>query len=252
MVTSKDSFMRKLIVFSAALLACIWTTAAFSAPPTSFSQAKRLLEKHIYPSEEYRETFYCGCTYNGKKQVDADSCGYEPRKNAKRGKRIEWEHIVPASRFGKTRACWSEGDPACTTKKGKSYKGRRCCSKVDADFKRMEADLHNLVPAVGELNGDRSNYRMAVITGEDRTYGACDFEIDSSRKVAEPMAETRGDIARIYLYMQTTYGMPLTETEVEMFNNWMAEDPVSEEEQLRDARILEIQGNTNPLISVGF
>jgi len=46
--------------------------------------------------------------------------------------------------------------------------------------------------------------------------------------------------------------MPLTETEVEMFNQWMAEDPVSEEEQLRDARILEIQGNTNPLISVGF
>lgn len=60
----------------------------------------------------------------------------------------------------------------------------------------MEADLHNLVPAVGELNGDRSNYRMAVISGEDRTYGACDFEIDSSRKVVEPMAETRGDIAR--------------------------------------------------------
>ncbi len=244
--------MRNLLGLSAALLACIWAVSSYAEPPASFSQAKRLLERHIYPSAELRETFYCGCTYSAEKQVDAESCGYTPRKNAKRGKRIEWEHIVPASRFGKTRACWTEGDPACTTKKGKAYKGRRCCSKVDAEFKRMEADLHNLVPAVGELNGDRSNFRLAVIEGEDRTYGACDFEIDHSRKVAEPMAETRGDIARIYLYMQDTYGMPLTDAEIEMFNQWMADDPVSEEEQLRDVRIHEIQGNTNPLISAGF
>ncbi len=30
----------------------------------------------------------------------------------------------------------------------------------------MEADLHNLVPAVGEINGDRSNYRFGMISGE--------------------------------------------------------------------------------------
>lgn len=52
--------------------------------------------------------------------------------------------------------------------------------------------------------------------------------------------------------MQSTYGMPLTEAEVEMFTQWMVDDPVSEEEQLRDARILQVQGNTNPHVSVGF
>ncbi len=30
----------------------------------------------------------------------------------------------------------------------------------------------------------------------------------------------------------------------------MVDDPVSEEEQLRDARILQVQGNTNPHVSV--
>ncbi|SDR23719.1 endonuclease [Pseudovibrio sp. Tun.PSC04-5.I4] len=244
--------MRNLLLLPIALFIAIWASGVSAQTPTSFSQAKRLLEKHIYPSQDSRETFYCGCTYNSKKQVDAESCGYTPRKSAKRGKRIEWEHIVPASRFGKPRACWTEGNAACVTKKGKSYKGRRCCSKVDPDYKRMQADLHNLVPAVGELNGDRSNFRMAVIAGEERTYGACDFEIDRKNKVAEPMVTTRGDIARIYFYMQSTYDMPLTDNEVEMFTDWMNEDPVSEEEQLRDARILEIQGNSNTLISVGF
>ncbi|KZL20485.1 Nuclease NucM precursor [Pseudovibrio axinellae] len=244
--------MRNLILLPLALFIAIFCSAASAQTPTSFSQAKRLLEKHIYPTQEYRETFYCGCSYSGEKQVDAASCGYTPRKNAKRGKRIEWEHVVPASRFGKTRACWTDGNSACVTKKGKAYKGRRCCSKVDPEFKRMEADLHNLVPAVGELNGDRSNYRMAVISGEERTYGACDFEIDSKNKLAEPMAATRGDIARIYFYMQSTYNMPLSDAEMEMFTGWMSKDPVSEDEQLRDARILEIQGNSNVLISVGF
>ena len=39
----------------------------------------------------------------------------------------------------------------------------------------MEADLHNLVPAIGEINGDRSNFTFEHIDGEERVYGACDF-----------------------------------------------------------------------------
>ena len=27
----------------------------------------------------------------------------------------------------------------------------------------MEADMHNLVPAIGELNADRSNYKFAAL-----------------------------------------------------------------------------------------
>lgn len=35
----------------------------------------------------------------------------------------------------------------------------------------MEADLHNLTPAVGELNGDRSNLPYGIVKGEPREYG---------------------------------------------------------------------------------
>jgi deoxyribonuclease I len=78
-------------------------------------------------------------------------------KNAKRGRVLEWEHVVPAAFFGQHRVCWKEGHEECVKKDGTSYKGRACCGKVYTTFKPIEADLHNLTPAVGELNGDRSN-----------------------------------------------------------------------------------------------
>ena len=62
-------------------------------------------------------TFYCGCTFGGDnnnnnnpedKTFDAASCGYVPRNNDNiRAHRIEWEHVVPASRMGEGRDCWS-------------------------------------------------------------------------------------------------------------------------------------------------
>lgn len=228
-----------------------FSAGATAQPTFSFSQAKKLLEKHVYTDAEVRQTLYCSCTFSQDKQVDGQSCGYTPRKNAKRGKRIEWEHIVPAARFGQHRVCWQQGNAACVTRKGKSYKGRRCCAKVDPEFRQMEADLHNLVPAVGELNGDRSNYRMAEISGEVRSYGACDFEIDRKQRIAEPMGTVRGEVARAYLYMRDTYGLDLTPAEEEMFTGWADNDPVSEWEIERNKRILRLQGNINPYIFGG-
>ena len=46
----------------------------------------------------------------------------------------------------------------------------------------MQADMYNLYPAIGEVNGRRSNYSMAIIEGEKREFGKCDIEI-KSRKV---------------------------------------------------------------------
>ena len=84
-------------------------------------------------------------------------------------------HIVPAHAFGQSFKEWREEHSKCKTKKGKSYKGRKCASKINKQFKRMEADLYNLVPAIGEVNGDRSNYSMSMIPSEVRSYGVCDL-----------------------------------------------------------------------------
>jgi deoxyribonuclease-1 len=180
----------------------------------SFSSAKKHLSKQVNTDTK---TIYCGCSIKkkGKKLVpDADSCGYVPRneftKKGKinaRAKRIEWEHIVSAWEFGHQLQCWQNG-------------GRKNCKKVSKQFKKMEADINNLAPAVGEINADRSNYHFGMIEGEKRAYGACDVEIDFKQRVIEPPSEVRKKIADTYFYMQLTYGLKISKKQKKLFEIW--------------------------------
>lgn len=217
--------------------------AAGNASGNSFGLAKKEL-MHLY--QDHAETFYAGCRYDKRGHVDPRACGYTPRKNAKRGGKVEWEHIMPAWAFGHSRACWREA--ICTDSHGKAYKGRRCCERTDALFQAMESDMHNLVPAVGELNGDRSNFRYGMIAGEPRNYGQVDFEVDFKQRVAEPRGRVRGDIARAYFYMEHSYGLRLGKSQRRLLEAWDREDPVDAWEIERNRRIMAIQGNSNPFI----
>ncbi len=218
----------------ALLLFCALPALGDDLPHTirNFSEAKRLAAE-VY--SDHRQSFYCGCSYNDKKQVDAASCGYRARKSTTRGKRIEWEHVVPAHALGHSRQCWRK--PICTSSKGRPYKGRRCCEKVDPQFRAMVSDLRNMVPAVGELNGDRSNFSFSMLEGEPRRYGACDFEVNPQLRKAEPMPSVRGDIARTYFYMQQNYGLPISDKQRRLFDAWDRADPVDEWERQRLSRI---------------
>lgn len=209
----------------------------------SFSQSKKLLGK-IY--NDNQQTFYCGCSYNNKKQIDLSSCNYIPRKNTKRAKRLEWEHVVPAHQFGHARVCWRE--KVCTKKNGKKYKGRKCCNKTDPTFKAMSSDLHNIVPSIGEVNGDRSNFKFGMIEDERRSYGSCDVEINFSRKIIEPKHEVRGNIARIYFYMSKRYNLPISKKQNKLFRVWDKIDPIDEWEIKKNRQVEYFQGNSNPFV----
>ena len=210
------------------LLACHLTSfASTNTPPKSFSAAKKRLIQ-LYHNEYAERSFYCNCSYaeqklNGKKKllVNHQSCAYTPRKNPTRAARIEWEHVVSAWEFGHQLQCWQTG-------------GRKSCRK-DPVFKAMEADVFNLVPAIGEVNGDRSNFGFGMISGEARAYGACDIEIAFKKRRAEPRPDIRGDIARSYFYMEKQYGLKISKKNRQLYNAWAKQDPVSEQE-LRIAR----------------
>ena len=135
--------------------------------------------------------------------IDNLTVNYAPKRDNKRSHRLEWEHIVPAHAFGQSFYEWRNGDPECVTRKGKPFKGRNCARKVAIPFRYMEADMYNLVPAIGEINGLRSNYSFAMIPGEKRVFGKCDMEIEN--KKAEPPPDKRGNIARTYFYMDWAY-----------------------------------------------
>ena len=244
--------MRTLLVCLLLLLPASVAAEPPPNPPSNFDTAKAIARDKIYV--DHRTTLYCGCDYEPATSrsggvIEPSACGYEVRMSETRGARLEWEHIMPASEFGHLRTCWRLGHPDCV-KDGKLFKGRRCCGKsgVDPEFRRMEADLHNLVPSVGELNGDRSNHPYGIIEGEPREYGACDFEVGGSPKVAEPSESVRGDVARVWLYMSETYNVRLSRDERMTLQAWSASDPPDEWELLRNTRIEAEQGNRNPFV----
>ncbi|MBF0278941.1 MAG: endonuclease [SAR324 cluster bacterium] len=212
---------------------------------SSFNKSKQLL-RSIY--QNHRVTLYCGCQYDEQQRPDLQSCGYKPRKSLKRASRIEWEHVVPASVFGRLLKEWREGSPDCISKKGKPYKGRRCANKLNLQYRFMQADMYNLYPSIGEVNGDRKNYEMSTIPGEKRRYGQCDVEIQN--RTLEPRPEIRGNIARIYFYMDSTYpGFGIVSNENRnLFEDWNRIDPADQLECERGRKIKAVQGNPNEIV----
>lgn len=208
----------------------------------NFRDAKKLLPK-IH--ELNQVTIYCPCRYQGKR-VDLKSCGYKVKKDAKRASRLEWEHVVPAEAFGHAFKEWREGAPNCS-KKGKPFKGRKC-AETNSEFARMEADLYNLWPVIGELNGLRSNFSMAQISGKAKTFGGCLAKIQERK--FEPMDHDKGIVARVYMYMDATYpgrGV-ISEKNQKLFEVWDKQHPVTDWECKRGRMVAEAQGNKNPVL----
>ncbi|MBI2603584.1 MAG: endonuclease [Deltaproteobacteria bacterium] len=208
---------------------------------SDFKEAKKLA-REIY--RDMPQTFYCGCRFEGN-TVDFKSCGFAPLDDLKRARRVEWEHIVPASDFGRSFPAWRDGDPQCVTRKGKSYRGRNCARRVSETFRHMEADLYNLVPAIGEINGKRGNARMGLLPKLAPMFGTCATKIADG--VIEPREEVRGFIARTYKYMHASYphhGIISRKNE-KLFEAWDKMYPITEDESKRAERIAKIQGNRN-------
>jgi len=230
----------------------------------SFAEAKRNLVA-IYGG--HRVDLYCGCPFDiagstpgkAKLSVDLAACNYAVVKDSTRAGRIEWEHAVAAASFGRTFNEWMSGDSRCVDGKGKAFKGRKCAGK-SPEFARMEGDLHNLFPVVGEVNGLRGDLPMGVLDPPDRTpphhrptntvykFGGCKSSIE--RGVFLPRAEVRGDLARAALYMNDAYPSRhlLDDTHRKVFEQWSAEDPPDDWERERNRMITERQGNANPFI----
>ncbi len=218
--------------------ALLWMLVAVGLPvlaADNFSAAKRDA-RNIY--QDHQSSFYCGCDirWQGKKGIpDLAGCGYQVRKQPKRAGRIEWEHVVPAWEFGHQRQCWQEG-------------GRKACKK-DKTFARMEADLHNLVPAIGEVNGDRSNFRFVESRDQPHQYGQCPMVVDFKGRRATPPARAKGAIARTYLYMSDRHGLKLARQQRQLFSAWSRLYPVTAWECQRNQRIRAVQGNDNPHVT---
>lgn len=103
--------------------------------------------------------------------------------------------------------------------------------------------MMNLVPAIGELNGDRSNYRYGANKPQIGQYGQCKFQVDFKNKRAYVKDDIKGDIARIYFYMSKTYNINLSKQERQMMEAWDKLDPISEWEIKKTIKISQLNQN---------
>lgn len=224
-----------------------------------FEDAKKELARIYEGAPPHRIDLYCGCTFLPEPgrglRVDLGSCGYVAARDPARAERIEWEHAVPAAAFGHTFVEWREGSSRCVDKRGRAFHGRKCARLASAEFARIEADLHNLFPVVGEVNGLRGDLPMGVLDGLDHhggratyRFGACTSAIENG--VFMPRREVRGDLARAYKYMAKAYPERhlVDDAHRAIFDAWDREDPPDSWERERNRLIAARQGNANELI----
>jgi deoxyribonuclease-1 len=125
---------------------------------------------------------------------------------------------------------------------------RNRCRATSPDFNRIESDLHNIYPALPEINSARGSLPYGEVPGEAREFGACDFERDDRPRRVEPRPAVRGEIARAMFYMHRAYGLPIYSRQAEVLLRWHREDPPDAEERRRNDAIEGVQGRRNPFI----
>ncbi len=153
------------------------------------------------------------------------------RFGKRRGRGINAEHVFPMAWVARSLGC------------GK----RKQCRRSSRRFNTIEADMHNIFPALSRINQLRSAYAYAELPGEPAG-GGCDFEVDEKRRLVEPRPAVRGDIARAMFYMSKEYGLKLYRRQRELLLRWHRLDPPSDEERRRNNIIQKLQGKRNRFI----
>lgn len=135
-------------------------------------------------------------------------------------------------------------------------------------------DLFNVMPSEVGANSAKSNYPLGVVNASP-TYRNAHMRVGPSARaeyegaVFEPCDEYKGDFARIYFYVATTYAdaawgckesvahtVAFTSEDyptikpwlLSLLLEWNAQDPVSDWEVTRNERVFSQQHNRNPFI----
>jgi deoxyribonuclease-1 len=209
-------FLKKTLLLILLLVAGIDVAFAMSMQQTVFEDYQEALP--VFWSKVYHqggETLYCGRKFGANK-----------------GGAINVEHVFPMSWVMKKLRCRS----------------RTQCRRSSPLFNRIEADMHNLYPSVATINEARGAMGYGMVLGEQRHFGACDFEVDKERRKVEPRRKVRGNIARAMFYMQDTYDLKIFRRQGELLKQWHREDPPDDEERRRNNQIDQLQGTRNRFI----
>lgn len=134
-------------------------------------------------------------------------------------------------------------------------------------------DLNHLYPSERAANTAKSNYPLGTVDATHITFdnGICRVgypvrgQGGNAQKVFEPDDQYKGDFARTYFYMVTTYQdltwkytymvsqnlyPTLNQWSIDLLMEWHRADPVSQKEKDRNEAVYAIQNNRNPFIDM--
>lgn len=194
-------------------LSCV-PLAVFASPypqPKSFSHATNIFKQIDF---DYSRTAFTNQVY----RYDPTTCMDKTYLESDPSKAVVFVRIVPESEMLKTRQCGTQ--KICVNQSGIAYSGAMCCRKSDALYQSFDRDIFNIMPVV------QKRPSLAV----------------------EPPLHIRGNIARVYLYMNATYGLNLSYEAQMRYQQWHVQDPVDEKECAIHQQIEAIQGRSNPWI----
>lgn len=179
--------------------------------PKSFSHAVKIFKQIDF---DYTRTAFTNEIY----KYDAKTCMDKNYVENDPSRSVVFVRIVPESEVFKTRLCGIE--KICVKYNGATHSGARCCREKDSLYRAYDRDIFNIMPVVKERPS------MDV----------------------EPPLHIRGNIARVYLYMNAQYGLNLSYKEQLLYLKWHNEDKVDEKECAVHKQIFQIQGRSNPWI----
>lgn len=160
------------------------------------------------------------------------------------GLKLQWEHAFPASLIAS----------------GLGYADRDCREPLPGAQPACAfaiADLHNLWPSIGRINGSRGNHPYGELEGEGTTNeGFAEFCPDyergkvDNRTYIEPTRASQGDLARSLIYMHMVYHIDVAPVidDPDRLLIWHRRDPPDAGEKRRERAIRGLQETWNPLI----
>ena len=213
--------------------------------PDNRSQAEKILTM-VYL--DYKTTVLEGCGYHydvtsclDKSIVETQTCALDEQNLT-----VVWMQVVLPSFYARGMVCFQE-DGCVSPYTGNAYGGELCCRQKNSSYQKIQGDLYNYMPVVSSLVKARGSRMFGMVKKADFVLGKTRF----NEAFIEPGQSVKGDVARVYLYMDKVYNMKLSKKQKQLFLQWHEEDKVDEKECALAKFYKKVQKRANPFVEAG-
>lgn len=214
LLLSNFSFGQKASIPESDIKDSLYSELRHNHSPLGYREARIKLLGHMAIQQQGNSYFitdvYCEEDYS------SPGIGRVPNANV-----INVEHTWPQSKFG------------------------------GVDRGHQKSDLHHLYPTDSQLNSIRGSQPFGDVVQETKNTKCPISQVgtnESGRRVFEPPQNHKGNVARALFYFSVRYRLSISEDEESALKRWHMEDPVDNDELLRNEQVESYQGNRNPFI----